>query len=163
MKSKTLYLSSIITLLLAGCVQENQVIGNDNSNSIENTDYVSQKPPHLKVRINEEDYSAGLSGYEWNYFDQEENMMATVQTESISPFDLVGNREAPAVNSETSIQFRFEEEPLFYQVNIWDAKNTREASSNVVALEGQSGRTIYEVAATWEQGTGHYFFPLTVE
>jgi len=32
-----------------------------------------------------------------------------------------------------------------------------------VQLNGESGRTVYEVVATWERGTGHYVFPLNVE
>lgn len=162
---KILFLSSISIFIMIGCVQENQVSENekDMSSTEGNIEYFSQKPPHLKVKINEDEFSAGLSGYEWSYYDQEENMMATVQTESISPSELVGNRKAPEVNSKTSIKFIFEEEPLSYQVIIWGAKNNSMGSSKEVVLDGQSGRTIYEVAATWEQGTGHYYFPLTVK
>ncbi|WKA60315.1 hypothetical protein QWY16_09490 [Planococcus shenhongbingii] len=104
-----------------------------------------------------------MGGYDWSYFDQEENSMASVQAETIPVSELVGKRKGPTVNSDTSIELKFEEEPISYQVNTWDSAGNITGSFKDVVLDGQSGRTIYEVVATWERGTGHYFFPLTIE
>ncbi|MDN7245581.1 hypothetical protein [Planococcus shenhongbingii] len=165
MKSKFLFLSMLFIFVLVGCSQEKEVIKNDkNMNStVENVKYTSQKPPQLKIGVNEEEFPAALGGYDWSYFDQEENSMASVQAETIPVSELVGKRKGPAVNSDTSIELKFEEEPISYQVNTWDSAGNITGSFKDVVLDGQSGRTIYEVVATWEQGTGHYFFPLTIE
>lgn len=165
MKFRHFFLISMLLIIMAGCVPKYQVVENEkiSSHSKRNLEYLSQKPPQMKIEINDEKILAVLSGYEWSFFDEEENRTATVQAESISPSELLDNRRAPSVNSKTSIQFEFDREPHSYKVTIWEAKKFLNSSSDVVVLDGERGRTIYEVTATWEQGTAHYFFPLTIE
>lgn len=165
MTLRQLFLMSILISMMVGCSSKNPLVQNarDMNTSSENLESISQNPPQMKIEINGEQFMAALSGYAWSYFDPEENAMATVQAESISPSELLGNRSAPKVNSKTSIQFKFETDPLSYKVTIWEAEKNLKSSSDMVVLDGQTGRTIYEVTATWEQGTAHYFFPLMVE
>lgn len=165
MKSKLLFLSMLIIFVLAGCSQESEATKNEEnmSESGENVKHTEQKPPQLKIRVNQEEFSAALGGYAWSYFDQKENSMVEIETETIGVSELIGDRKGPIVNSGTSIELMFEEEPISYQVNIWDSTENIKGSFEDIVLDGQSGKTIYEVVATWEQGTGHYFFPLTIE
>lgn len=165
MKFQFLFLSMLFIFVLVGCSQEKEVIKIDeNTNSsVENVKYTSQKPPQLIIGVNEEEFPATLGGYDWSYFDQKENSMASVQAETTAVSELVGKRKGPTVNSNTSIKLKFKEEPISYQVNTWDSADKITGSFKDIVLDIQSGRTIYEVVATWEQGTGHYFFPLTIE
>ncbi|MGE6412961.1 hypothetical protein ACQKDD_02165 [Planococcus kocurii] len=88
--------------------------------------------------------------------------MVEIEAETIGVSELVGDRNGPIVNTSTSIELQFEEEPISYQVNIWDSTDNLKGSFKDVVLDGQSGKTIYEVVATWERGTGYYVFPLTI-
>lgn len=165
MKSKLLLFSMLSIFVLVGCYQEREATKNDKSmgDFMENVKHTEQKPPQLKIEVNEEEFSAALGGYAWSYFDQEEDSMVGIEAETIPVPELVGDRKGPTVNSDTSIELMFEEEPNSYQVTIWDSADGIKGSFKDVVLDGQSGRMIYEVVATWERGTVHYFFPLTIE
>ncbi|AQU79264.1 MULTISPECIES: hypothetical protein [Planococcus] len=165
MKSKLLFLSMLMIVVLAGCSQEKEATENEKnmSDSVGNVKYTEKKPPQLKIEVNEEEFSAALGGYAWSYFDQEENSMVEIEAEAIGVSELVGDRNGPIVNTSTSIELQFEEEPISYQVNIWDSTDNLKGSFKDVVLDGQSGKTIYEVVATWERGTGYYVFPLTIK
>ncbi|ETP67264.1 hypothetical protein G159_19145 [Planococcus glaciei CHR43] len=163
MNAKLLCLSLIVFIFLFGCSQGKETIGDESSNPKEDLNATSQKPPSLTVAIHEEEIAAALGAYTWSYYDQEAGGMVAIEAESLPPSELAGSRKAPAVNSDTSIELNFEEEPISYKVNIWDAADKLKGSFKEVQLNGRSGRTIYEVVATWKRGTGHYVFPLNVE
>lgn len=160
MNFKLLYIIILIFLILSGCSQEKEIARNASG---EDVNTISQKPPSLTVAINEEEFFTALGAYKWSYYDQKAGGMAAIEAESLPPSELAGSRKAPAVNSDTSIELNFEEEPISYKVNIWDAADKLKGSFKEVQLNGESGRTVYEVVATWERGTGHYVFPLNVE
>ncbi|MCH4825208.1 hypothetical protein [Planococcus halocryophilus] len=165
MNSKLIMIIIFIIFVLAGCFQENETTNNEGnmSSSVDNVKHTKQKPPQLIIEVNEKEFSATLGSYSWSYFDQEENSMLGIETETIGVSELIGDRKGVTVNSGASIKYKFEEEPISYRVNSWDStENLKEPFKDVV-LDGQNGRIIYEVVATWEQGTGHYFFSLTIE
>lgn len=89
--------------------------------------------------------------------------MATIEVETVGAEALLENRKAPSVDSDSTIELIFEEEPLTYQVNVLGSFYNRDKEQKDVVLDGQSGRTGFEVKATWEQGTVYYVFPLDVE
>lgn len=163
MNFKILYTSLMAFLILWSCSLEKEAIEIENSNPEEDLNATSQKPPSLTATIQEEEIAAVLGAYTWSYYDQKAGGMAAIEAESLPPSELAGSRKAPAVNSDTSIELNFEEEPISYKVNIWDAADKLKGSFKEVQLNGESGRTVYEVVATWERGTGHYVFPLNVE
>ncbi|MBZ5199847.1 hypothetical protein HU147_01350 [Planomicrobium chinense] len=163
MNFKILYISLMAILILWSCSPEKEAIEIENSNPDEDLNAASQKPPSLTVTIHEEEIAAALGAYTWSYFDQEAGGMVAVEAESLPPSKLAGGRKAPAVNLATSIKLKFEEEPISYKVNIWDTADKLKGSFKEVQLNGESGRTVYEVVATWEQGASHYVFPLNVE
>lgn len=163
MNYKILYVIIAIIFFIAGCSQEKEVIKHEenNSTSAENRKDTIQKPPNLKVSVNGEAFMAASHGYSWSYYDEEEKSMASISAEVVPVSDLIGNRKGPAVNSDTSIELKFEEEPISYEVYVLGSFPPNRGTD--VVLDKQSGRTIYEVKATWEQGTGYYIFPLTIE
>ncbi|TAA66097.1 hypothetical protein [Planococcus salinarum] len=163
MNYKILYVIIAIIFFIAGCSQEKEVIKNEenNSTSAENRNDSIQKPPNLKVSVNGEAFMAASYGYSWSYYDEEEKSMASISAEVVPVSDLIGNRKGPAVNSDTTIELKFEEEPISYEVFVLGSFPSNRGTD--VVLDKQSGRTIYEVNATWEQGTGSYVFPLTIE
>lgn len=163
MKSKLFLLCMLVIFVTVGCSQEKEVVNHEknNSPSAENRKNTSQKPPNLKVAVNGEEFYAASAGYSWSYYDEEEKSMGGIEAEVVPISDLIGNRKGPAVNSATSIELKFEEEPISYEVYVSGSFPYNRGTD--VVLEKQSGRTIYEVKATWEQGTGNYIFPLTVE
>ena len=163
MNYKILYVIIAIIFFIAGCSQEKEIIKHEenNSTSAENRKNTSQKPPNLKVSVNGEEFYAASAGYSWSYYDEEEKSMAGIDAEVVPISDLIGNRKGPAVNSDTSIELIFEEEPISYEVYVLGSFPSNRGTD--IILDKQSGRTIYKVKATWEQGTGYYVFPLTIE
>ncbi|WP_211654127.1 hypothetical protein [Planococcus alpniumensis] len=162
MKAKLL-LWMLVIFVTVGCSSEKEVIRHEESNSTsaENRKDISQKPPSLKVNVNGEEFFAATNGYSWSYFDEKEKSMAGIEAEVVPVSDLIGNRIGPAVNSDTSIELKFEEEPISYEVYVLGSPPHNRGTD--VDVGKQTGRTIYEVKATWEQGTGYYIFPLTIE
>lgn len=162
MKAKLL-LCMLVIFVVVGCSQEKEVIKHEknNSASAENRKDLSQKPPNLKVSVNGEEFFAAANGYSWSYYDEEDNSMVGIEAEVVPISDLIGNRKGPAVNSDTPIELKFEEEPISYEVYVLGSFPHKRGTD--VVLDKQSGRTIYEVKATWKQGTGYYVFPLTIK
>ncbi|WP_422123325.1 hypothetical protein DHX103_00495 [Planococcus sp. X10-3] len=158
-----LLLCMLVIFVIVGCSQEKEVIKHEenNSTSVENRKDTIQKPPNLKVSVNGEAFMAASHGYSWSYYDEEEKSMAGIEAEVVAVSDLIGNRKGPAVNPDTSIELKFAEEPISYEVYVLGSFPSNRGTD--VVLDKQSGRTIYEVKATWEQGTGYYVFPLTIE
>ncbi|WP_271852628.1 hypothetical protein [Planococcus maritimus] len=158
-----LLLYMLAIFMIVGCSQEMEVIkhGKGNRTSAESPKNTSQRPPNLKISVNDKEFIAALNGYSWSYYDEAEKSMAGIEAEVISVSDLIGNREAPVVNSDTSIELKFEEKPTFYEVYVLGSVPLKGGTD--VILDRQVGRTVYEVKATWEQGTGYYVFPLTIE
>lgn len=161
MKAKLL-LCILIIIVIVGCSQEKRIMKDEKSNSIsvESRNDTSRKPPNVKVSVNGEKFMAASNGYAWNYYDEEEKSMVGIEAEVVPVSDLIGGRIAPNVNSDSSIEITFDEEPNSYKVYLLGSFSNNRGTD--VILDKQSGRTIYEVEATWGQGTGCYIFPLTV-
>ncbi|MBT2571115.1 hypothetical protein [Planococcus sp. ISL-110] len=87
---------------------------------IEDREDLGETAPALKVVIDGMEIPSIRSGYSWSYFDEQENAMALVETESLSPMEVAKKQKAPRVNGETVIGLRFEKEPDSYRVNIWN-------------------------------------------
>lgn len=163
MNRKILCLSIALLLMLIGCSQEKEIVKSEeaSSDTAENRQDVSQRPPNLKISVDGQSFIAAMNGYQWSYFDEEENAMATIEAETVGADALLENRKAPAVSSDSIIELQFKEEPLTYQVNVFDSFYRKDQTD--VVLDGQNGRTVYEVKATWEHGTGFYAFPLDIQ
>lgn len=165
MNSKILLLSAIVIFLLIGCSKGEEIVKNEESTDavMEDLKNTSQNPPTLKLEINKKEISSVLGAYNWSYFDKEENSMALVEKEALSPTDLGINQKSFVVDSNSTVELKFEKEPISYKVNIWDSKNNMKGPFNDVLLNEQKGKTIYEIIATWEQGTAHYIFSLDIK
>ena len=80
-------ISLLITLtIIMGCSSKEERIVNVNNDEIptENKN-ISKLPPGLSISIGEETIRPFLIGYSWSYYDEYEDSMATIETESIPP------------------------------------------------------------------------------
>lgn len=165
MNRKIICLSMLLLFVMFGCSQEKEVTqsGEASNDTPENVHWVSQKPPNLKISVDGKDFMAATNGFQWSFYDEEENMMAGIEAETIGAEALLENWEGPAADADSTIELIFDEEPLTYRVNVLGSFFNRDKEQKDVLLDGQSGKTGYEVEATWEQGTAYYVFPLDVE
>lgn len=165
MNGKVFCLGMMIFFVLMGCALEKEVLNSEeaSNDTAENMQNSSQRPPSLKISVDGKDFMAAMNGFQWSYFDGEEDAIATIEAETVGAEALLENRKAPAVNADSIIELQFKEEPLTYQVNVLDSFYNSDREQTNVVLEGRSGRTVYEVKATWEQGTAYYVFSLDVE
>ncbi|WP_033542025.1 hypothetical protein [Planococcus sp. CAU13] len=165
MNGKIFCFSMLLLFVLMGCSLEKEVDKSENTSSdaADNMQSTSQKPPNLKISVNGKNFFAAMNGFNWSYFDEEENMMAGIEAETVGAEALLENWKAEAVDADSTIELIFGEEPLTYQVHALGSFYNREREQKEVILDGQSGKTGYEVKATWEQGTAYYVFPLDVQ
>ena len=165
MKVKHLFWGAILLVILPACSEERGAATAENPvpSAIEASQDLGETPPVLKVEVDGIEISSIRSGYNWSYFDEQENEWALVETETLSPMEAAEKQKAPRVDGETEIGLRFEKEPDSYRVNIWNSDGVVKGPYKGVVLDQASGKTVYVVTAIWEQGTDCYVFSLTVE
>lgn len=165
MKFKYLFWGAIIFVILTACSEERGAATAEKPVQpvIEDREDLGETPPALKVVVDGMEIPSIRSGYSWSYFDEQENAMALVETETLSPMAVAEKQKAPRVNGETVIGLRFEKEPDSYRVNIWNSDVIVKRPYNGIVLDQSSGKTVYVVTGYWEQGTARYVFALTVE
>lgn len=165
MNFKLWVLGIIILAVLAACSEEKEAATTEKTVQpvIENVEDLGENPPALNVMVDGMEISSIRSGYSWSYFDEQENAMALVETESLSPMELAENQKAPAVSGTAVIDLDFEKEPDSYEVQIWNGDGVGRGIYKEVVLHESSGRTVYQVIAHWEQGTVRYIFALMIE
>lgn len=166
MKFKLWFLGITILVGLSACSggQQMAMDGTDkNDPSIAVGKAMFEKPPGLKVEIDGKEVTAISGGYHWSYFDQKEDAMALVEKETLSAIEIGVNQKAPSVNIDTAIELNFAQKPDSYKVTIWNSDHRMKGPYKKIVLDESVGKTVYEVAAVWEQGTAHYIFALTIE
>lgn len=158
-------LFGLILLVAVACSKEQETLMDEEiiNPPLENLGDMPKAPPNLKVVIDGFQVSTILGARSWSYFDEEENAMALVEAESLSPLELAGNQQAPSVNTSSVIRLNFEEEPESYEVHIWDSIDHIKGPFNEIVLTESAGKTVYEVTAVWGQGTARYVFALVIE
>ena len=165
MKFKLSLLAISIFLLVTACSEEDKAVVAEKPGHpvIENKEDLGETPPHLKVDVDGIEISSIRGGYSWSYFDEKENAMATIEKESFSPLELAENQEGPSVNGKAVIDLKFEKEPDSYEVQIWNSDGDEKGPFSEIVLDESSGKTVYQVIAHWEQGTGTYVFSLDIQ
>ncbi len=143
----------VIGIIMVGC-------------SSKNVDKYSiiKKPPDLTISSNSNKINAVLGTYSWHY-NNDDGTFTGIEADSNSPSVLVENKTPLNVELGSDINLHFAKTPQKFEVNIWgDGQKIKE-----ITVEGTSfkvkkvGRTIYEIYATWEQGTAHYAVMVNVE
>ncbi|ALC92662.1 hypothetical protein AM500_04715 [Bacillus sp. FJAT-18017] len=140
-------------LLLLGCTDAREPIDEETP---------LKSPPGLTISVGEETITPVLGSYSWSY-DRGDGTATGEHADSAAPPDLVEGQKVVNVNTNTKVRLNFEIQPAHYQVRIWNSQNDIIRTDNTVVLSGFKGKAIYEVLATWGQGTASYAFALNVK
>ncbi|EIM05372.1 hypothetical protein A1A1_16660 [Planococcus antarcticus DSM 14505] len=163
MKYEVLLLTISILFLTAACLEE-RVIDSENTPQVkEITKDIFETPPELKIVVDGVEIAAVLGARTWSYFDEKEKAMTLFEAETHSPLEIAEHRKASKVNETTKIGLEFERDPHSYNFYRWDSGSQRIGPFSEITFEESKGKTVYEVVATWDQGTAHYVFSLEVE
>ena len=163
MKFKVLLLIILVLLLSTACTKEWVIISEDEYQAKEIPKDIFETPPKLKVVVDEVEVTAVLGARNWSHFDKKENEMTSFEAETISPWELAEKQKTLWINKNTKVELKFERDPHSYNLYIWDSISQRNGPFSGIVIEESKGKSVYEVVASWEQGTAHYVFSLEVE
>ncbi|UCZ51535.1 hypothetical protein LGQ02_11695 [Bacillus shivajii] len=157
---KILTLTIIGLIAIIGCSDNTQETNNNN----EPNENVSQlrKPPNLYMVVGEETINPVLGSHSWT-FEHSDGTTESIEADSYSPSIIVEMREPQKVDANTDISFEFETTPKTYQAREWDTEHNVLGSNNELDLSIHEGKKIFEILASWEQGTASYVFYLDIE
>lgn len=151
--------TTLAMLMLLGCVNEEKTSKQDGVKL--NSDN-SKTPPGLIISVGENTFGTVRGTYSWNYSNGD-GTSTGINSDSAAPPYLVKDYQAIDVVSNNEVKLDFQKPPIDYQVRVWSPENNIVASYNEVDLTKHKGRVIYEVLATWEQGTVTYSFVLNIK
>lgn len=146
----------ILIVLSIGCTQKKQATFNNKP--------VLKEPPQLTVSFNKRKINALRGTYSWNA-DNGDGTSTGFEKDSESPPKMVKSQnESLTVPAESSVTLKFNDNPIDYQVIIWqDDKQTVEfLKDGKIIMPKQKGLVVYEVYAEWKEGTAHYAFSILV-
>lgn len=146
---------------LIGCSHSNDFQTEQNSNEVNLTH--NKKPPSLTITVGEEIIKAHQSGYNWRYFDEETGETVGVEVESLPPKEILHAENAVIVDLKEPIQLTFENEPIKYEIRAYDNNGRMLTTSNDFKDIKEKGKTIYEIVASWANGTAIYVAMLDVQ
>ncbi|KMJ56664.1 hypothetical protein AB685_20580 [Bacillus sp. LL01] len=156
---KTVFILLLAIILGACGLQKERVNGAVDNESI------GKEPPVLLVRSNNSEVAAVLGEYSWS-FDNGDGTATTVSVDSDIPPRIVRNQTTPFTTElDTEIQLDFAEPPQEIKVHIWNNSQMERE----VDVEGstfntdEKGYILYEIIATWDQGSVHYAVKLNVQ
>lgn len=69
-------------------------------------------------------------GYSWSYLDSETGQMVSIEADSIPSTELVDVEDAVSVNLNKPITLNFENEPLKYEIRVYDNNDNMIATCN---------------------------------
>ncbi|WP_432361305.1 hypothetical protein [Sporosarcina sp. UB5] len=153
MKNKLFIL--LLAVILSACGQQNG----------ENGETTFKQPPDLIVISNGNEVDAVLGTYSWTY-DNGDGSFTGIEADSFGPTEIVKHQSNPIktkLGSEVVLDFG--RIPNEIRVRIWDNNEVLrevEVEDNTFTTDEQ-GTIVYEVYATWEQGSAHYSVELNVE
>lgn len=118
------------------------------------------EPPSLKVLVGDESIDVIRGTYSWSV-NNEDGTITAIEADTAPPPDLVRAMTPIAVTSDSVVELEFEVQPDRYSVRTWEEDYTVSSSRDDVLLT-RDGRVIYEVRASWAQGTATYAFVLDI-
>ncbi|RDW17213.1 hypothetical protein [Oceanobacillus chungangensis] len=167
---KLLYIISVIFMqcALVGCSifietsTEQYDASSGNEASQEDHWTYNEKPPSLTISFGEETVKTSQGGYSWSYLDSKTGQMISIEADSMPATELVNIENAVTVNLSKTIILNFEKEPLHYEIRVYDHNDNMVATYNDFKDVKRIGKSVYEILATWEEGTGIYAVALDV-
>jgi len=121
-----------------------------------------QEPPILTIAIGEQTIRTVKGNYSWSYYDEGTGETVATEQDTAPPPDLVDGEATTMVHSDAEVELLFDYPPNEYQVNTWDNDQVID-SFDEVKLTEYLGDVIYELQASWEQGTVSYAFVVHIE
>jgi hypothetical protein len=150
----------VAAIILSACGQQEKGV-----NGALNPKVIFKEPPELIVSSNDNEVVAVLGTYSWSY-DNEDGTATGIEVDSDIPPRLVEYQEKPLntkLNSEVNLEFA--KTPQKIKVNIWnDSQLEREVTVEGTTFKtDEEGDIVYEIYATWHQGSAHYAVKINVE
>lgn len=121
------------------------------------------KPPVVKVLYQDKSINAIIGTYSWTT-DNNDGTKTTTFADSASPPELVKELAPLTVSAKSTLTLGFNDKPSNISVNIWRNKESinQQISDNKIEVPEIKGAVVYEVVATWNQGTVRYAFLVNV-
>lgn len=121
-------------------------------------------PPVLNISHENRRTHAERGTFSWSIHNDDGSEVMT-SSDSEGPTELVKNTNPLKVPPKAIITLEFNDKPKEMLVNIWeDDKQIKQDFADMKLIVPESkGLVIYEVIATWEQGTSHYAFLVKVK
>lgn len=167
---KRFYLIGVICMLcgLVGCNSSNKgpeqnfaSSAHEKSREVNLTQ--TEKPPSLTITIGKKVIKTMQGGYSWSYSDSNTGQIVYIEADSMPPTELVNVEDAVSVSLSEPITLNFEKKPLNYEIRVYDNRDVRIATHDSFKHIKEKGKAIYEIWATWEEGTSSYAVALAFE
>lgn len=122
-----------------------------------------KNPPTLKVLYQDKSIEAKRGAYSWT-IDNNDGTKTTTNGDSAGPNELVKNSTLLIVPPKSTLTLDFSDKPETTIVNIWqDNKPIKQTiTDNKLLIPELKGSIVYEVIATWKQGTVSYAFLVNI-
>lgn len=153
---------SIFLVLIISC--SNEDINSENKTSVFNKKIELKNPPTLKVLYQDKNIEAKRGTYSWT-IDNNDGTKATTLVDCSGPTELIKTMTPISVSPKSTLNLNFSDKPVNIIVNIWGDNKPIEQTiidNNIITPE-LKGSVIYEVIATWEQGTVFYAFLVNID
>ncbi|WP_223701783.1 hypothetical protein [Sutcliffiella deserti] len=147
---KKLILVLLTIVILNACSQESQE---------------NKRPPELKVSSNNDEVTAVIGAYDWTYESFNGNSTTESVDSDIPPRIVVNQTKHLNTTLGSKVNLDFTKAPKEIKVSIWNT-NEKEREVDVVGSSfntDEKGYIIYEIHATWDQGSVSYAVNLHVE
>ena len=151
----------VMLLTTVGCSNE-KIVNNENGIAKNTEEITISRPPKLTVSVDGNKLIAGLGSYSWKN-DNGDGTFEGIYASSGPPPEFAGKELF--VKPQSEVHLSFEETPSDYEVRIWKTDNdiAIPVTNNTFTTTQNKGNVIYEVVASWEQGTAAYAFSLNVK
>lgn len=158
-KNRLIFLLFIAMISLVACTngQSEEAILDKNERS-------SSELPTLKVFYGNDFIEAEIGTSSWT-INNSDGTKTSIESDTAGPTELVTGVSTFKASPESTIKLEFSNKPDEVIVNIWEENEQQEQDSTnmEIVLPDLEGVLIYEVIATWEQGTVAYAFSVEVE
>jgi hypothetical protein len=158
-----IYAKKLLTVFLLIFLLSSLVGCSDNKTGADNKKEELQSPPTLKVSYQDKSIQAVRGTYTWTT-DNKDGTKKTINADTSGPTELVKNSTPLTVSPNSTITLNFSDKPEDITVNIWQENKPIKqiiTDSKVTTPEFKDS-VIYEVIATWDQGTVYYAFLVNV-
>lgn len=155
-KILTVIFLGILLFLLVGCVKCKPDIVD------KTTELLST--PTLEILYKVKHIDAERGAYSWTIHNAN-GTQATINVDSSGPTELVKNSTPLSVSPGSTLALSFSDNPANIIINILkDSKSISQTiTNNIVVTPESKGLVVYEVIATWNQGTVTYAFLVNVD